>query len=96
MLARRYSSDRRLEASALQGKNMLLLTLEFDGYADALKAPLEFLSGVAFGYGIYFDSGKSNDRVRITFMPTYVDVGFVGVKERDDYPLYSELYRLEE
>ena len=93
MLSRRYSIDRRLEITVLQGRGELLVKMRFETDDVKIVDGLGFLSAVSDSLGTFFEHSIVDDRgVEITVMPTYADVGLVGVKERDELPKLSDFY----
>ena len=90
ILARRFSSEAKLDVEIVKGCDCAEIYFSFDVDECNNFGCLDFLYEVAESYGIMFRRVTKNGRVLIGLVPFYCDVGLVGVKEHDPYPLLSD------
>ena len=94
--ARVYSSNGRLDVLATQGVSGCLLEFSFEKRGDGWMSAVRYLiDAIRARNDLPISLEECEDSVRLSIIPYYEDVGFVGVKERDIYfdPLaYEELF----
>lgn len=90
ILARRFSREAKLEVEIVKGCDCAEIYFSFDIDGRNNFDSLDFLCDVAESYGIMFRRTMKNSKVLIGLVPFYCDVGLVGVKARDPYPLLSD------
>ena len=85
MMASKFSVDSRLEVVVVRGMGGVRLQLSFKKRSNGWQYPLEYLKNMAYSnHAILLDVIEDSDRVGISFVPFYQDVGFVGVKAGDE------------
>ena len=94
-MARSYSTDRFLRVEVIRGVSGCYIELSFELYSDGWQEPVNHLIEVARSTrNIPISLDKNGTCVKMSLVPYYEDVGFVGVKRRDidfDIVEYEEL-----
>ncbi len=86
LMARSYSVDRCLRIEVIRGISGCFIELSFEIYSDGWQEPINYLAEVTKSTrNIPIFLEKNEDWVKMSVVPYYEDVGFVGVKRNNTY-----------